>query len=332
MYNAYISGIGYYVPDNIVTNDDLAKIIDTTNDWIVERTGIKERRHINQNNIGPSDLAIPAVENALSSAKLSVNDIDLIIFATSTPDYYAPGSGCLLQEKMGFPKIGALDIRMQCSGFIYGLSIAEQYIKSGTYENILVVGSEVQSTALDLSDNGRDTAVIFADGAGAAILSSTDENQGILSMKLRSEGKFAKELWVESPSSSNGFPRMTKNDLDKGKHFLKMNGQTVFKLAVKYFPEIILESLDSINMSIENIDLLIPHQANIRIIQMVQKKLGLNDDRVFSNIEKYGNTTAASIPIAICEAYDQGKIKKGDIVALAAFGSGFAWGSTIIKW
>ena len=211
MYNAYISGMGYYVPENVVTNHDLAKIIDTSNEWIIERTGIKERRHINQVNIGPSDLAIPAVENALSNANLSVNDIDLIVFATSTPDYYAPGSGCLLQEKMGFPKIGALDIRMQCSGFIYGLSIAEQYIKSGTYKNVLVVGSEVQSTALDLSKNGRDTAVIFADGAGAAVLSSTNDNQGILSMKLRSEGKFAKELWVESPASSNGFPRITKN-------------------------------------------------------------------------------------------------------------------------
>ena len=332
MNNAYISGIGYYVPENIVTNHDLANIIDTSNEWIIERTGIKERRHINQKNIGPSDLAIPAVENALSDSNLSVNDIDLIVFATSTPDYYCPGSGCLLQEKMGFPKIGALDIRMQCSGFIYALSIAEQYIKSGTYQNVLVVGSEVQSTALDLSNNGRDTAVIFADGAGAAVLSATDKDQGILSMKLRSEGKFAKELWVESPASSNGFPRITKGDLDEGKQFLKMNGQTVFKLAVKYFPEVILESLDSINMSIENIDLLIPHQANIRIIQMVQKKLGLSNDKVFSNIEKYGNTTAASIPIAICEAKEQGKINKGDIVALAAFGSGFAWGSTIIKW
>ncbi len=332
MINAYISGIGYYVPENIVKNSELSMKIATSDKWIVERTGIKERRHINRSGIGPSDLAIPAVQSALNNANLSTKDIDFIIFATSTPDYYAPGSGCLLQEKMNFSTIGALDIRMQCSGFIYALSIAEQYIKSGTYKNILVVGAEVQSTALNLTDEGRDTAVIFADGAGAAVLSATQKENGILATKLRSEGKYAKELWVESPSSSKGFPRIDKDDLDSGKQFLKMNGKTVFKMAVKYFPEIILETLESINMSIDDINLLIPHQANIRIIQMVQKKLGLSNKRVFSNIDRYGNTTAASIPIALCEALDQNRIKHGDIIALAAFGSGFAWASTIIKW
>ena len=331
MPNAYIAGAGFYVPPRIVTNNELSQYIDTTDEWICERTGIKERRYV-EKGVGPSDLAIPAVKVALTNASLSIENIDFIVFATSTPDYYAPGSGCLLQEKMNFPKIGALDIRMQCSGFIYGLSIAEQYIKSGTYNNILVVGSEVQSTALDLSNKGRDTAVIFADGAGAVIVSATDKDEGILSTRLRSEGKYAKELWVESPSSSKGFPRISTDDLNHGKQFLKMNGQIVFKMAVKYFPEIILECLNSLNMNVEDIDLLIPHQANIRIIQMVQRKLGLKDKNVFSNIEKYGNTTAASIPIAIGEALEQNRIKKGDIVALAAFGSGFAWASTIIKW
>ena len=330
MNNVYISGTGYNVPNRIVTNDELSNYMDTSDEWISERTGIKERRYIDSE-MGPSDLAIPAVEKALSNASLTVYDIDMIIFATSTPDYYAPGSGCLLQDKMGFNNIGALDIRVQCSGFIYGLSIAEQYIKNGTFDNILLVGAEVQSTAMDLSTRGRDVAVIFGDGAGAAIISKTNDDKGILSSHLHSEGKYAKELWLETPSSKLN-PRFSDDLIKNGSHFLKMNGREVFKNAVRRFPEVILEALNSNNLDVNDIDLLIPHQANLRITQMIQKKLKLDDSKVFSNIHKFGNTTAASVPIALAEANEKKLIKDNDIVLLAAFGSGFAWGSTLIKW
>ena len=329
-YNAYISGTGFNVPNRVVTNDELSEYMDTSDAWIVERTGIKERRYIDSE-IGPSDLAIPSVEQALLNANLNIADIDMIIFATSTPDYYAPGSGCLLQDKMGFNNIPALDIRVQCSGFVYGLSIAEQYIKIGTYDNILLVGAEVQSTAMDLTTNGRDVAVIFGDGAGAAIISKTKGKKGILSSHLHSEGKYAKELWLETPSSKLN-PRISSKLINRGSHFLKMNGREVFKNAVKRFPEVILEALNKNNFKISDIDLLIPHQANMRITQMIKKKLNLNDSQVYSNIHKFGNTTAASVPIALAEAVEKKLIKDDDLVILAAFGSGFAWGSTIIKW
>jgi 3-oxoacyl-[acyl-carrier-protein] synthase-3 len=305
--------------------------MDTTDEWIQERTGIKERRYV-EKGVGPSDLAIPATEQALEAAGLKVSDIEFIIFATSTPDFYAPGSGCVLQEKMGFNEIGALDIRVQCSGFIYGLSIAEQYIRTGTFKNILLIGAEVQSTAMNLTDEGRDTAIIFGDGAGAAIISATEENRGILSTHMHSEGKYLKELWLEAPASNAGYPRITGKQLDEGKQYLKMNGKEVFRHAVTRFPEVINEALEANSLTTENIDLLIPHQANLRITQMVQKKLGLSDDQVFSNIHKYGNTTAATIPIALAEAFNEGRIKEGDLLVLAAFGAGFTWASAIMKW
>jgi len=331
MPNPYISGTGFYLPPRIVTNDDLSSYMDTTDEWIQERTGIKERRYV-EKGVGPSDLAIPATEQALEAAGLKVSDIEFIIFATSTPDFYAPGSGCVLQEKMGFNEIGALDIRVQCSGFIYGLSIAEQYIRTGTFKNILLIGAEVQSTAMNLTDEGRDTAIIFGDGAGAAIISATEENRGILSTHMHSEGKYLKELWLEAPASNVGYPRITGKQLDEGKQYLKMNGKEVFRHAVTRFPEVINEALEANSLTTENIDLLIPHQANLRITQMVQKRLGLSDDQVFSNIHKYGNTTAATIPIALAEAFNEGRIKEGDLLVLAAFGAGFTWASAIMKW
>ena len=331
MPNPYISGTGFHLPSKVITNHDLSQFMDTTDEWIKERTGINERRYV-ESGLGPSDLAIPAVEQALASAKLEVGDIDFIIFATSTPDYYAPGAGCLLQDKMGFNEIGALDIRVQCSGFIYGLSIAEQYIKTGTFKNILLVGAEVQSTAMNLTDEGRDTAIIFGDGAGAAIISGTEKQKGILSTHMHSEGKYVKELWVEAPASNAGNPRITNKDLNKGKHFLKMNGSEVFRHAVKRFPEVILEGLKANQLTTNDIDLLIPHQANFRITKMVQKKLDLQNHQVFSNIHKYGNTTAATIPIALAEAVNQNRINENDIIIFAAFGSGFTWASAIIKW
>ena len=331
MSNPYISGTGFFLPPRIVTNDELSSYMDTTDEWIQERTGIKERRYV-EKGVGPSDLAIPATEQALKAAGLTVSDIDFIIFATSTPDFYAPGSGCVLQEKMGFNEIGALDIRVQCSGFIYGLSIAEQYIRTGNFKNILLIGAEVQSTAMNLTDEGRDTAIIFGDGSGVAIISATEENKGILSTHMHSEGKYLKELWLEAPASNAGHPRITREVLDEGKQYLKMNGKEVFRHAITRFPEVINEALEANNLTSENINLLIPHQANLRITQMVQKRLGLSNDQVFSNIHKYGNTTAATIPIALAEAFNEGRIKEGDILVLAAFGAGFTWASAIMKW
>ena len=331
MPNPYISGTGFFLPPRVVTNDEFSSYMDTTDEWIQERTGIKERRYV-EKGVGPSDLAIPATEQALKAARLTVSDIDFIIFATSTPDFYAPGSGCVLQEKMGFNEIGALDIRVQCSGFIYGLSIAEQYIRTGNFKNILLIGAEVQSTAMNLTDEGRDTAIIFGDGSGAAIISATEENKGILSTHMHSEGKYLKELWLEAPASNAGHPRITREVLDEGKQYLKMNGKEVFRHAITRFPEVINEALEANNLTSENINLLIPHQANLRITQMVQKRLGLSNDQVFSNIHKYGNTTAATIPIALAEAFNEGRIKEGDILVLAAFGAGFTWASAIMKW
>ena len=331
MPNPYISGTGFYLPQRIVTNDELSSYMDTTDEWIQERTGIKERRYV-EKGVGPSDLAISATEQALKAAGLKVSDIDFIIFATSTPDFYAPGSGCVLQEKMGFNEIGALDIRVQCSGFIYGLSIAEQYIRTGNFKNILLIGAEVQSTAMNLTDEGRDTAIIFGDGSGAAIISATEENKGILSTHMHSEGKYLKELWLEAPASNAGHPRITREVLDEGKQYLKMNGKEVFRHAITRFPEVINEALEANNLTSENINLLIPHQANLRITQMVQKKLGLSNDQVYSNIQKYGNTTAATIPIALAEVVNEGKISEGDIVVFAAFGSGFTWASAVVRW
>ena len=331
MHNAYIAGVGFFVPPKIVTNHDLSKYMNTSDEWIRERTGIQERRFV-EKGIGPSDLAIPATEQALESAGLSIGEIDFMIFATSTPDHYIPGSGCLLQDKMDFNEIGALDIRVQCAGFVYGLSIAEQYIKTGAFENILLIGAEVQTTAMELNDNGRDVSVIFGDGSGAVIISGTEEDKGILSTHMHSEGKYLKELWMEAPASNAGMPRISPEDLEAGKQYLKMNGREVFRHAIVRFVEVIHECLEKNKLKVEDIDMLIPHQANLRITQMVQKKLGLNDDQVFSNIHKYGNTTAASIPIALTEAVNDGKISKGDKVVLASFGSGFAWASAIMKW
>ena len=331
MFNAYISGTGYYVPPRVVTNDDLSKHMDTSDEWIRERTGIQQRHFVDKG-VGPSDLAIPAVNQALDLAGLSVKDIDFIIFATSTPDYYIPGSGCLLQDKMGFDEIGALDIRVQCSGFVYGLSIAEQYIKTGVFKNILSVGAEAQTTAMELNNNGRDVSVIFGDGAGAVIVSQTKEKKGILSTHMHSEGKYLKTLWMEAPASNAGMPRISSEDLKAGKQYLKMNGREVFRHATIRFIEVINECLEKNNLSIKDIDMLIPHQANLRITQMIQKKLGLSDNQVYSNIHKYGNTTAASIPIALAEAINEKKISNGDKVVLAAFGSGFAWASAVMEW
>lgn len=331
MKKSKIIGLGHYVPENIVTNADLEKVMNTTNEWIVERTGIHERRWFNPDKDTVSNMATRASKMALERAKLDVKEIDFIVFATITPDYFFPGSGVLLQRELGLQGIGALDIRNACSGFIYALSIADQFIKTGMYKNILVVGSEIQSSALDKSDEGRSSSVIFADGAGAAVLQATDEDRGILSTHLHADGDFAEDLYVHDPGSSRK-TRLSKEMLD-GKTFnLTMNGNTVFKHAVVRFSEVINEALEQNGCAKEDIDLLIPHQANLRISNFVQKQFNLPDDKVFNNIMHYGNTTAGSIPIAMSEAWEKGKIKDGDLICLAAFGSGFTWASSLIRW
>ena len=330
MTSAYISGTGFYVPERVVTNDELAAIMNTSDEWITARTGIKERRFAAPGQ-GTVDLAIPAVEQALAAAEVTVEQIGLIIFATSTPDHYAPGSGCLLQDRMGFGRIGALDIRVQCSGFLYGLSIADQYIRTGTFEHVLVVGAEVQSNAMDLSDEGRDTAVIFGDGAGAAVLSANEQGRGVLSTHLHSQGKYAQDLWIEA-ASSHAKQRFNKEDIDAGRHWLKMNGKEVFKNAVVRFPEVIREALAANEIDISQVKLIVPHQANLRISQEVARRLKVPEELLYSNIERYGNTTAATIPIAMAEAVREGKIAAGDYVVLAAFGSGFTWAAALLKW
>jgi len=335
MYHSKIAGLGFYVPDNIVTNDDLSKVMDTNDAWIQERTGIQERRHIIRNEDTTTSMGVKAAKIAIERSGIMKDDVDFIIFATLSPDYYFPGPGVLVQRDLGLKPIGALDVRNQCSGFVYAISVADQYIKTGMYKNILVIGSEVHSTGLDMTDRGRGVSVIFGDGAGAAVLSREEDlSKGILSTHLHSEGQHAEELVLKAPGMGGRWVTdiMEDKDPNDDSYYPYMNGQFVFKNAVVRFSEVIHEGLQANNLQVSDIDMLIPHQANLRISQYIQKKFELSDNQVFSNIQKYGNTTAASIPIALTEAWEQGKIKSGDIVVLAAFGSGFTWGSVIIKW
>ncbi|XLS28209.1 3-oxoacyl-ACP synthase III family protein [Flavobacteriaceae bacterium M23B6Z8] len=335
MYNSKITGLGYYVPENIVTNDDLSKIMDTSDEWIQERTGIKERRHVIPGTDTTTSMGVKAAKIAIERAGISKDDIDFIVFATLSPDYYFPGPGVLVQRDLGIDTIGALDIRNQCSGFIYALSVADQFVKTGMYKNILVIGSELHSAGLDMTTRGRSVSVIFGDGAGAAVVSrETDNTKGILSTHMHSEGQHAEELTVIAPGMGKRWVTdiLKENDPDDTSYTPYMNGQFVFKNAVVRFSEVIMEGLQANGLTPADIDMLIPHQANLRISQFVQKKFQLSDDQVYNNIMFYGNTTAASIPIALTEAWEKGKIKDGDTVVLAAFGSGFTWGSAIIKW
>ncbi len=327
-----ITGLGHHVPETVITNDFLSTQMDTNNEWIVERTGIKERRWIDPSKDTVANMAAKATRIALQRANLTEKDIEFIVFATITPDYFFPGSGVLLQRELGLESIGALDIRNACSGFIYALSVADQFIKSGMYKTILVVGAEIQSTAIDVSTRGRNTAVIFADGAGAAILQPSDK-PGILSTHLHSDGRFAEELYVRDPGSSRKREERQPEQILDTTHFkVVMNGNQVFKHAVVRFMEVINEALAANNLKKEDINLLVPHQANLRISQYIQEKLALRDEQVYNNIMRYGNTTAASIPIAMSEAWAEGKMKENDVICLAAFGSGFTWASALIRW
>lgn len=354
MYRTKIAGIGHYVPENVVTNNDLTKYMETSDEWIQERTGIQERRYATPHKETTTTMGAEAAKIAMERAGVTPQDIDFIIFATLSPDYYFPGCGVLLQRSMDFGEIGALDIRNQCSGFIYGLSIADQFIKTGMYKNILLVGAEMHSFGLDFSTRGRAVTVIFGDGAGAVVLQPTeDENQGLYSTHLHADGKHAEQLAFINPGSHGGKHAPDEaafaeygydTERDFGGLFLtdkmwadqdifpNMNGQYVFKHAVRKMPEAVMEALQTNGFKTSDIDMLIPHQANLRIAQFVQKVLKLTDDQVYNNIQKYGNTTAASIPIALSEAWEQGRIKDGDLVCLTAFGSGFTWGSALLRW
>ena len=310
--------------------------MDTNDAWIQERTGIKERRHVVK---GDGDttttMGVKAAKIAIERAGIDKDDIDFIVFATLSPDYYFPGPGVLVQRDLGIKTVGALDVRNQCSGFVYAVSIADQYIKTGMYKNVLVIGSELHSHGLDMTTRGRSVSVIFGDGAGAAVLTrEEDTTKGILSTHLHSEGQHAEELSLIAPGMGNRWVTdiMEDSDPNDESYFPYMNGQFVFKNAVVRFSEVIVEGLEKNKLNATDIDLLVPHQANLRISQFIQKKFQLTDDQVFNNIMKYGNTTAASIPIALTEAWEAGKVKSGDLVVLAAFGSGFTWGSVIIRW
>lgn len=327
-----IVGLGHHVPETVITNEYLSTLMDTNDQWIVERTGIHERRFIDPTKDTVANMSAKAARMALKNSGLEERDIEFIVFATITPDYFFPGSGVLLQRELGLEGIAALDIRNACSGFIYALSVADQFIKTGMYRTVLVVGAEIQSTALDLTTRGRNTAVIFGDGAGAAILQAGDK-PGILSTHLHSDGRFAEELYVKDPGSSRPrSERQPEQITDTSGFKVHMNGNQVFKHAIVRFTEVIHEALEANSLSTEDINLLVPHQANLRISQYIQQKLGLADDRVYNNIMRYGNTTAASIPIAMSEAWAEGKIRENDVICLAAFGSGFTWASALIRW
>ena len=336
MYNSKIIGLGYYVPDNVVTNDDLTKLMDTSDEWIQERTGIKERRWVKPGDGDTtSSMGVKAAKVAIERAGIDKDDIDFIIFATLSPDYYFPGPGVTVQKELDIKTVGALDVRNQCSGFVYALSVADNFIKTGMYKNVLVIGSELHSHGLDKTTRGRGVSVIFGDGAGAAVLTREEDNsKGILSTHLHSQGEHAEELSLIAPGMGKRWVNdiLAENDPNDESYFPYMNGQFVFKNAVVRFSEVIMEGLMQNKLDKDAIDMLIPHQANLRIAQFIQRKFGLSDDQVYNNIMRYGNTTAASIPIALTEAWEEGKVKDGDTIVLAAFGSGFTWGSAIIKW
>ena len=349
MYRSRIAGIGHYVPKQVVTNNDLTKYMDTSDEWIRERTGIEERRYAERFGETTTTMGVEAARIAIERAGTTAEAIDFIVFATLSPDYYFPGCGVLLQRAMKMKEIGALDVRNQCSGFVYALSVADQFIRSGMYQNILVVGSEKHSFGLDFTTRGRNVSVIFGDGAGAVVLQrAKNDGQGILSTHLHSDGESAEILamynpgthanhWMPTPyatfdEAEIGQTFFSKAMIEEGQIYPYMDGPAVFKKAVVKFPEVIQEALAANQLSTEDLNLLIPHQANLRIAQFVQQKLKLRDDQVFNNIQRYGNTTAASVPIALSEAWEQGKVKESDLVCLAAFGSGFTWASALIRW
>ncbi len=350
MKQSVIAGIGMYVPERVVTNDELAQYMETSDQWIRDHTGIEERRFAHRTKETTATMGIEAAKIAIERAGTTKEAIDFILFATLTPDYYFPGCGVLVQRAMEMKNVGAMDIRTQCTGFLYALATADQFIKSGMYKNILVIGAEKQSFGMDVSTRGRTFATIFGDGAAAAVVQPTEEeNRGILSSHLHSDGNYAEMLcmynpgshgnyWVEKEvatfdlSQEFGGTLLTHEMLDKGEIYAYMNGQPVLRIGMIKLPEVIMEALDANNYKPEDLDKMIFHQSNLKLCQFAQQKLNLRDDQVYNNIQKYANTTAASIPMALCEAWEKGQVKKGDLVCLAAFGSGFTWASILLRW
>lgn len=331
MKKARISGVGYHVPERIVSNAELGKMLDVTEEWIVKLTGIKERRWISEGET-LINMAEEASRKAIDQAGLTPDDIGLIIFSSLGSDHQFPGGGCYLQERLGMPRTPALDIRNVCSGYIFGLSVADQYIKTGMYEHVLLVGAEAQSTSLDQTPRGQNVSILFGDGAGATVISVCEEDdKGILNTQIYTDGKYADRLWLDAPSP-NDHPRISSKLIDSERIYPFMDGRTVFKNAVTLFPEVIREALDKAGLGISDLDLVIPHQANLRISEMVIRKLGIEKHKLYSNIEYFGNTTSASIPVALGEALEKGLIKDNSMVCLAAFGAGFSWGSSLIRW
>jgi len=332
MRSARIASLGHHLPERVVTNDELATWMDTSDAWIQERTGIRARRFAAEGE-GSTDLGAKAARKALAEAGWEPKDVQLILFATLSPDLYFPGNGALLQEQLGMAPVGAMDIRNQCSGFVYALSAADAYIRSGMVDRVLVVGAEVQSRGLVFSDEGRDTAVIFGDGAGAACVEVADPAgpSRILRHALHAEGAHARELCVVKPGAMDA-PFVSAEHIAAGLTAPFMNGREVFRHAVTRFPEVIQEVLEAEGLEVEDLALLVPHQANLRITEAVRKRTGLPAEKVASNIQHYGNTTAASIPIALSEAVQEGRVSRGDLVCLVAFGAGFTWGASLLRY
>lgn len=354
MKKSKIAGIGKYLPQKNVMNDDLSRVMDTSDEWIKERTGIESRRYGQKHKETTATMGAAAARIAIERAGIKPEEIDFILFATLSPDYFFPGCGVLLQRELGITNtaVGAMDIRNQCSGFIYALATADQFVRSGMYRNVLVVGAEMHSMGLDFSTRGRNVTVIFGDGAGAVVVQPSNDDSGLLESRLHSDGTYAEKLAFINPGAHGGYHGkhtgeevdygypdsefggifLTQKMWEEGMIFPNMEGQFVFKLAVQKFPEVIMEVLNARQMTPADLKMLIPHQANLRISQMVQRTLRLRDDQVWNNIQRYGNTTAASVPIALCEAWESGNIQKGDLVCLAAFGSGFTWGANLLRW
>lgn len=334
MKKMMIKSTGRHLPERVITNEDLTHWMDTSDEWIQQRTGIEERRWVpEEGNIGTSDLGLEASKIALDRAGWVPEDLDLIIFATLSPDIFFPGSGCLLQSKLGLKATPAIDIRQQCTGFLYGMQISDAYIKSGYANKILLVGAEVHSTGLEKATRGRDVTVIFGDGAGAVCLEGidTDEKVGLLAASLHAQGDYAESLMVEAPASRLN-PRLTREHFDEGRHFPTMDGKNIFKLAVKRLPEVTQKVLDEVGLTIEDIDLVIPHQANLRINQFYQKSMGIPDEKIYNNIQKLGNITAGSIPIALDEAIEKKIIApEKSTVIFSGLGAGLTWGAIIYR-
>jgi 3-oxoacyl-[acyl-carrier-protein] synthase III len=330
MLRSRITGLGRFVPERVVTNKDLEEVLQTTDEWILQRTGIRERHWVT-GDVGSADLALPAARQALAAAGLEATDLDFVLVATLSPDITFPGTSCLLQAKLGCPGVAILDIRNQCTGFLYGLTIADQFIRTGMMKRILVVGTEVHSSGLEMSPRGREVTVLFGDGAGAAVVEATEGPAHILGSCLHGDGRYAELLHLVAPASNRN-PRLTHEMIDQGLHFPRMDGRAVFRHAVEEMPAVILEVLGRYGYTLADIDLFVPHQANQKINDFVARKLAIPAEKMVCNIERYGNTTAASIPIALSESQEQGRLEAGQLVLLAAFGAGLTWGATLIRW